>query len=389
MAWIGKDCQFDLVVRRQPCGAGRSILDVDDLGHVASDPSLSHGRKVTTQPPFLPQELYSLQLPCGSCGRSVAPDLWRRHNDPFGPVYPAGTKGEKGAWVQQSVSVTCDCGKQIQFPLNPKRLDHPVSYFGDDADRDADEWFLHTYSLVGATSGPCDEIRRGVQAIKRKHCPDRDPASWKLHATKMMSGQQRAKDPVYRSLDYATVLDIFHECAGIAKEHESYTWNAAIFGFVQPLQSDPKQASRVKAHAKEVAHVALLSSCIYRTTKQSLRPLFTLDASRPIKTAEHIEGWSTTSYLGSRHYLAHEFLSHGNDIAAPRFVQPGSDPMLELADVHAYFLARHLNQRRVQSDSEIALEEFGKFHYMCVLSDHAFESFVADSIPSKFIPPAT
>lgn len=133
-------------------------------------------------------------------------------------------------------------------------------------------------------------------------------------------------------------------------------------------------------------HMAILSASIFRTTKQSLRPNFLLDAQKAIVKLSHIEGWSRNTFLGSRHYLAIELLAHGNEIQPPQFAQHGSKPGLELADILSYFLARNLLHMKQGRNTEIPMSAFGEACYMVMKTADDVDYFVGDSIPEKYIP---
>jgi hypothetical protein len=111
-----------------------------------------------------------------------------------------------------------------------------------------------------------------------------------------------------------------------------------------------------------------------------------LDASKEIKNDPHIESWSYDTHNESKHFLANAFLTHGNDIMAPTIVKPGSHPCLELADVHAYFLARSLEKRLSKQDVEIPLSDFGTFSYIIMQDDNSMECERGDEIPDKYLP---
>jgi len=336
-------------------------------------------------PPFIPPGIQAIKQICPSCGKEVQPDFWKEFKDPFIPVYPEGMRGEKGAWIQLSVVAPCSCGEKLNFDLNYKKLVHPVFFYGDDADRKIGQWHMHSYSLIGGTSGPIRDMSSELTALKAKYVPSCAPSDWRIHATKMLNGQKRISDVVYKNFSRESLAEFFQDCAGILKKYDEYTWNMHITAIVREGEHK-KERKKLYNHVKVVAHQALLSYCIYLTTHQELRPAFTFDASKPVQSYPHIEGWSYDSHLGSQNYLAYAFISHGNDIAAPTFVSPGSHPCLELADLHAYFAANSMYRRAKGEMPEITLDQFGKFRYITVKSESRFEHIISDDIPSSYFP---
>jgi len=341
---------------------------------------VSHG------PPFLPPELTGLEKRC-QCGAVVQPDLWTplKEPQPEPPVYPYGTHGERGAWFRVPVANCGNCGEQLLFPIDYKALEYELFLFGDEAERTFKGYDLHSYSLVGGTSGPRDHMRQTLRKLKAEWVPWREPDSWRIHATEMMSGQKRLRHPVYKHMKKDSVLELFRQCAAILKSIDEYKWASHITALYR-VPSTRKERKQHWKHAKALAHNALLSDMIHRATSQRLRPVFTLDATKPIKHYPHIERWSYESFRNSQYYLAHAFLTHANEIQPPKFVEPGSDPCLELADVHAYFAARTIEKRAKGHEAEIALPEFGKIRYMAIVNENRFEYHVGEDIPSTFYP---
>lgn len=336
-------------------------------------------------PPFIPPGIQSIKQTCPSCGKEVRPGFWKEFQDPFIPVYPEGTQGEKGAWVQLSVIVPCACGEKLNFDLNYKKLSHPVFFYGDDADRSIGKWHMHSYSLIGGTSGPIRDMSNELVALKSKYVPTYEPSGWRIHATKMLNGRERISNQVYKNFSKESVIDFFKDCAKILKRFAEYTWNMHITAIIIS-GTHKKERNKLANHVKIVAHQALISYCIYLTTHQEVRPIFTFDASKPVKKYPHIESWSYDSHLASRNYLAYAFISHSNDITAPTFVSPGSHPCLELADVHAFFAANSMFRRARGETPEINLADFGKFRYITVNSESRFEHTISDDIPSSYYP---
>jgi hypothetical protein len=336
-------------------------------------------------PPFLPEEFSNFGAQCPKCGTLVKPDLWKRHDEAFGPVYPKGTKGEKGAWQQAAVWATCVCGTTVDVPLTPTTLTHRVSFYGDEAERQTKQFSIECYSLIGGTSGPIGDLTKALNSAKSGLLPGTDPGSWTIHCRKLASASERLRSPKFRSLGRKRVTEFFCECAQILKSVEKVSWNLGVVGIRKRLL-DKAAEGRSRKGARVHMHNALLSFAIYKTTAQELRPQFFLDATKDVKSYPHIEGWSRDSFLGSRHYLAHELLAHGNEIAPPEFLKPGSHPMLELADVHAYHFAGSLLRRVTGGAVEIPLSSFGKFLYITMIDHGRVEYISSDDVPDKYLP---
>ena len=337
------------------------------------------------QPPFLPPEISDQKKRCEQCEQINRPNLWKHHDEPFGPVYPAGSTGEDGMWQREYVNVQCRCGATIEFSIDPKKLGPEVTFYGDEAERIEKDWIVETYSLVAGTTGTISAITEKLYEAKKALIPDTDPTSWSVHTKNMFPPHERARHPMFSHIASDRIQMFFEECAAALRTYDKENWNTAIFGFRRPATSK-KQRRRDKKDALSVMHLAILSASIYRATKQGLRPKFVLDAQKSVTTLPHVEGWSRDTFLGSRHYLASEFLTHGNEIQPPEFARPGSLPGLEMADILSYFLARNLLHMKQGRSTEIPISAFGSMYFMVMIDAGNVDYFVDNTIPTKYIP---
>lgn len=335
-------------------------------------------------PPFLPDEVLSKFVDCPKCGASLQPDFWREFDAPFGPIELKPRDGQRMFAVQQTFTLTCKCGGKVEFPLDPKMLEHPVYFFGDDADRHLYGYYLHSYTLIGGTSGPVRDMCDDLEALKQKYIPDIDPRAWRIHAKDMVSGKHRVRNAIYKRFTRESILDFFEECAYILLKRDKYTWNMHI---TAPAKEGIKrERGKIEKMVKATAHKALLSQCIYQATKQNLNPQFTLDASNKIKAFPHIESWSFDTHNESQFYLGFELLSHGNSIAAPELVKPGSHPCLELADVHAFFAANWMFKTSKGEPGLMDINKFGEFKYFMIRDGNRCDYHSGTEIPRHYFP---
>jgi hypothetical protein len=219
---------------------------------------------------------------------------------------------------------------------------------------------------------------------KRRLLPDLDPTEWTVHCTQLLNSRARQQSSRFKHLSREDVQNFIERCAAIIKTNE-YAFVAAVFGF-RKKHSDPKKEGLSERQAKEIMHTALLSYAIFHLTAQGLIPQIYLDATKPVRNLPHIEGWSRDTYLGSRHYLAHKYLSHGNNIAPPEFLQPGSHSMSELVDIHAFHLARSLLKRHNKERPEVPMSRFGPSTYIAMIRGDHIEVQKTDEVLARFIP---
>lgn len=336
-------------------------------------------------PPFLPGELLSRFVSCPACGEALQPDYWKKSEEPFGPIELKPQNGQRMFAVQTSTRLTCKCGEKVEFPLEPTELVHPIYFYGDDADRHPKGYHLHSYTLIGGTSGPIRDMREELEELKRKYVPDSDPKSWKIHVKDMMNSKKRVTNAIYKQFDRESLRAFFEECAQIFSSRDHLTSHLHVTATAK-AGATRKERSRIEKAVKATAHCALLSECIFNATKQGLRPEFILDAGKEIKHFPHIESWSFDTHQEAQYYLAYEMLSHGNAIDPPKLVTPGSHPCLELADIHAYFAANWMYKLSIGEEPEMDINKFGLVRYLMVQDGNRYKVNKATSIPRDYFP---
>lgn len=337
-------------------------------------------KDITIQPPFISPAMAALRVQCG-CGEVLRPDFWRLHDEPFTPI--ESECDPNGRWRQVSVGLPCVCGRTHQIPVPAKDLTVQAHFYGDEAYRDVGASKLAVYSILGGSSGPVTDASNALQDAKRRILPDRDPSEWTVHATKMASGQQRLKSNWYRNMRRDQVERFFDDCQQVIYALGEWGWNiSAVSGYLLARHSKGDQ-KRVWRSIETGLYLGLLGYAIHLTTGSGLRPIFTFDAQTVAGAEARKEGWAERAFLGSQRYLGHLFISHSNLVPPPISVSPGSHPILELADVHAFFLARAMERRLRGMEPDRPITAFGKFTYLGFRGDR-LEVTKGDDVPESF-----
>lgn len=313
------------------------------------------------QPPFLPPELASTSWKCSSCGSTVQPNWWQRHNDPFIPIQ---SDVAEGTWRQASVITRCKCGEPHNLPVPTKDLKHRIEYFGDEAYREPKGLLIEVYSLIGGTSGPVRDAAANLFEAKKQLIPHAEPSAWRVHATELVHTRTRLAKPLTSGIDLPRLNEFWNHCAAIISELGKWKGNRAATTIYQLHRHPKRQQRTIRDKLQRGLFLGLLTRAIHASTSAELLPVFTFDAQTAKGVEREVEGWADEAYLGSRRYLGYLFLTHSNDIPKPRFVAPGSNPMLELADIHAYFTARSLERRALKLSVDRPLSQFGEFDYL-------------------------
>lgn len=336
------------------------------------------------QPPFITEEMSNLRVRCDACGRTTQPDFWSRYKDPFIPIKSTHPSEGGGAWHQVSVGLTCNCGQGKQLLVPWKKLTHLISHFGDEAYREVGQNFIAVYTLLGASSDYERDVGLALKDAKKSAAPTLDPDSWRIHVTEMNNGRKRVQHQHYKHLGRDDVEQLLQNCSKIISGMDAFAWKTCIVAVYQLGNHAKREQKRIRSKLERGMLLGILGETIFRTTSQELCPQFFFDAQSVAAITRGTEGWAEEAYLGSRHYLGHLFLSHSNDIPPPRFVQPGSHPFLELADVHAYTVARTIERKLRKLSPEAGLERFGQFKYLNFRGNR-IDWEVTNSVPDKFV----
>ena len=334
-------------------------------------------------PAYLPFEISQISSKCPRCSKLVRPNLWKRFDEPFGPIPTLD-----GKILQRLTTVAnCECGQEVHFSINPRTLNNRVEFFGDESDRLVSDWHFSSYTTIGASPKVFQQLIADFNQLKASLVSDREPNQWRVHTEEMISGSKRLKNPLLARLAAGSISTFFDDCAGLVKAGGRSIWKTTAFGF-RRQNPDPKSEKKVRKKTQASMNLAMLSSIIWRSTAQGARPQVHFDATKAVKSFPHIEGWATNSYLGSRHYLAHEFLTHGNEIDPPQLIVPGSRAESELADIVAYFSGHNIFCRINQKNPRISLGAFGEFQLIVMQPDNVCLQYYGSDIPSKFVPTA-
>lgn len=340
--------------------------------------------KENPSPPFLPPDIANAKVTCTVCGKQNAPDLWKRYDEPFVPIYPNGTHGEKGAWIQQAANVACDCGGGGLLSLKPVKPTGAFYLFGDEAYREFDGYHIVTFSLIGGPPSVVKKMADNIYGMKREFLPGIEPARWKIHATKLLNSRDRLKKPAFLNLTKEEVDASIEKCSTAIAQLAKYGCNSNVLAVYRLGNHPKKDHTKIREEIKLSSWTALISYMIYETTGRGGQPFFTFDAQAPVRKYPHVETWANDSFVGSKHYLAHALLTHSTDVPTPTFAEPGSHPFQELADIHAYSVGRMVERRVRRLATDTDLKKFGEFFYLSFKGDRVDHARSTD-IPESFL----
>ncbi len=312
---------------------------------------------------YLPLDLVGKTVACQACGASLAiPWTTQRvHNDPvmpldFDPIH------NKKMWVQISEGIPCSaCGETVMIHFPRMGVKGKLLLFGDEAYRDSipPGTFIWTYTLVGASPVVIKKTNQAVRELKIRLCPSLMPEQWRFHMVDLVNKPQG--HPVFAHWAMNKRVAAVQALGELMLE-----LNNELFVF--NLSATHQLGVRTLEAARAFSFVHLIMKLIDENTSMGLQPNFVFDQDDSFKTASRF-------YLENRNTFQFAFLSRCITIPDPQFVQPGSQPCLELADFVSYVIARFHSRTWQKKNIDINPACFGKAFYFGFVNDQMIRIF--------------
>lgn len=293
----------------------------------------------------IPEELTNIRQYCPDCRAYFAPKWLEPTYEPLVPIKPKYSKNKEpyngpARWILQAVGIKCpSCKRQLMFnlPITKKKLKGLL--FGDEAYRTYGKKIIYTYSLIGADFKLIPEINDLINALKRELCPSQLPSNWKLHMKDLYSEHNRERHKIFHKWEESKVHEAIRRIFQLMKETKNlFIYNVA---FTDHKNDGSIKEKKIREKLRNDAYVLLVLNVIDEFTKKAGQPHLYFDAEKPSKSGKYIQAWAKDSFRGSQRRLLYAFLSRGIEIPEPEFVEPGSQPCLELADFVSYVIARY------------------------------------------------
>jgi hypothetical protein len=204
---------------------------------------------------------------------------WLEKRPPLAPVKP---NVGSGRWIPITATLKCPlCKSDVSLELPVEKQRARYDWFGDEAFQDfrpSGNEYLLTYSLVGANRVRLPGVEEAVREFKATLLPSTPPDSWRLHMTKIWSGNKRDKDPLFKEWDAADVQQFVNRFFDLIR---SFDESFRIFN-VSALYRQSTRKQRRLAERREVrleAYSLLLLTVIDASTKNGVQPHFCLEVA--------------------------------------------------------------------------------------------------------------
>ncbi|WP_066376117.1 DUF3800 domain-containing protein [Anabaena sp. CA = ATCC 33047] len=335
------------------------------LSNIKTKTNKKNNKQVQNLLRHLPANIAAFRLECPECSKQFSPNWFRLSNEPHIPIKPNDHDGP-GRWIPIKTYEICPfCEEAVPLELPVVKMQSKVMLFGDEAYREEQGKLIFTYSLVGADFKVIAQIEDSLRELKSKLCPSKSPDSWAFHMKELWSGEHRKKHRVFSDWDFEKVRFAVQGLFQLIQNHAEYLfmYNIALTvkGSMKGFKSKP-----ALERPQDNAYILLITYVINELTTKKAQPVLQFDAEKQTKAAQVIQGWAREAFLGSQHCLLYPFLAKGIEIPEPIFVQPASQPCLELADFISYIVARFYLKKWQGKEIEEVLDtrNFGKVMYL-------------------------
>lgn len=267
-----------------------------------------------------------------------------------------------GIMVRLSLGEECPKCKYINLiPLPVVKKKSDFFLFGDEASRDLSATSkLFTYSLIGASKPIMLQVEEKLGQIKSKFLP-LPPTSWKIHMKELWSGSNRKKNEQFRDVTLNQVQELLNNIGTLFQEFENRIYKTNVL--LAADLKDQKQRRPFDKLIKEESYILMCMTTIDVITSQGGEPIFIFDAEKDSEADRVIQQWASKAFSKGCSNILYCFMSYSIPVREPIFVKPASKPMLELADVLSFAVARH-NQKTISGqDSDIDCAMFGDVNY--------------------------
>jgi hypothetical protein len=308
---------------------------------------------------FVPQEFLDLTYTCEKCHSQNKIDWLRDRGADMGSIHHAN---KKQIWVRLSASEECPKCQHpnlIKLPVIQKKDDFFL--FGDEASRELTSTAkLFTYSLVGTSKKFLPEVETRINEIKSRFLPI-PPIEWSIHMKELWSGDNRSKHPHFKDVSLEKVKSLVADIKNLFEEfgNKIYKTNILLAGD-SVEKGKKKQFDKI---IKEESYILMVLNTVELVTKHGAEPIFIFDAEKNVEADKVIQMWASDAFSKGCRNILYCFLTHGIPIREPIFVKPASRPLLELADVLSFTVARYSQKLFLRQPPDIDCSIFGEVNY--------------------------
>ncbi len=180
-------------------------------------------------------------------------------------------------------------------------------------------------------------------------------------------GSSRIKNNLLKDIKLEQIMNLLGEIELLFNEFGPKIYKVNIT-LAAGLGDKVKKIKVLENHLKNEAYELLVLNTINIVTMHGAEPHFIFDAEKDL-TERHLNGdkviqkWASDAFSKGTRNMLYCFMSHGIPVKEPIFVKPGSRPLLELADIISFVVARHNAKALKNEKTEIDCSMFGEVEY--------------------------
>lgn len=302
----------------------------------------------------LPNSIKNRRYTCPQ-GHESTPN-WLEKTPPLIPFCPnaGGT-----FWPEGISEYKCPvCREAVRIPIERGEYSGSYGLFGDEAERcvDGKRLILFTFTgvMTGFTSRGESDFIESFHELKRSYSPEVEPEEWVLHLKDAYNSRCRQRDDTPYQEDTRETDRLVNDILSLAGElHDKKILNTYVSYAVVPNDVSRDAYANLKR--------AVLGSALIVAVEDA--------ASLGLGTRFFFErtgndGWITNYARGLLTTKFWPVLSKGNPFQAPKLVEPSFHPLLEVADVFCYSIARDFFLKQQGKASPFKISPKGKLHYI-------------------------
>ncbi|MBL1353003.1 MAG: DUF3800 domain-containing protein [Zetaproteobacteria bacterium] len=308
---------------------------------------------------------------------------------PKQPILPYSGGGQ---WIPVSINIKCntpECRETIDIQTPIVEVKSKWNLFGDEAGRLISEPLpnlstksLHFFciTLIGLHSTRQKRVERRLRSLKKSICPQKDPSTWVHHFSDIWGS-----DPKEKQYDLATKRAKIKYAKSFARILRSERPNLASFNISSCIEiaSDKRERRVSLKYQKEDVFSQSILLTLDKLRESQLSVSWTFDNIKDSTNGNRTEGWASECFLGLQYLPLFTWLSAGAYIEQPRFVKPGSNFLLEIADFMSFWVAREFERKSIGKDCELSTASFGKGYYQGTIQNGNVLTEWSDSLPLK------
>lgn len=305
------------------------------------------------------------------------------------PQQPVQPFNGDGYWVPAGFPLHCErCGFSFNVKVEYIETESRWFLYGDEAGR-----YIHRKSsghgvdlhffcitLVALHQSRRPRVERQIRRLKAAIAPDVDPGCWRHHFTEIWSSSPHSGR--FRLGNKDAKIEYGKQWAKIVRNARPELVSFNISGCIKVPKNRRDRSTQIQQQKEDVFSQSILTT-LMQMRKYRKAPVWVFDNVKDASDGDRTEGWAEECFLGLQYTRLFTYLAAGSAILRPKFVQPGSHYLLEIADFMSYCIAREFEKTVQGVKTELPSALLGKSFYQGTLGDGSVNYRWSVGLPLK------